>query len=134
MKTFSCKVAAMKLDLSETCHVFFSTLASPTRLAILELLREGSKNVSTIAEDLKLEQSLVSHNLKKLEKCNFVFAERKLKEKIYTLNKETMEPVFKTFDFHAKKYCPTKGKCLTKKGLRAQRKKNASSHAYVTHE
>jgi len=124
----------MKLDLSETCHVFFSTLANPTRLAILELLRDSPKNVSTIAEELKLEQSLVSHNLKKLEECNFVFADRKIKEKIYTLNKETMEPVFKTFDFHARKYCPTKGKCLTKRGLREQRKKDASNRSYVTHE
>lgn len=124
----------MKLDLSETCHVFFSTLANSTRLAILELLRKGPRNVSTIADELKLEQSLVSHNLKKLEKCNFVFAERKLKEKIYTLNKETMEPLFKVFDFHAKKYCPEKGKCLTMKGLREQRKKDASSSDYVAHE
>jgi len=124
----------MKRDLSETCHLFFSTLANPTRLAILELLRDGSRNVTTIAEELKLEQSLVSHNLKQLERCKFVFAERKIKERFYTLNKETMEPVFKTFDFHAKKYCPTKGRCLTKKGLREHRKKNASNRAYVTHE
>ena len=124
----------MKLDLSETCHLFFSTLANPTRLAILELLRNGPKNVTTIAEELNLEQSLISHNLKNLERCNFVFTERKIKEKFYTLNKETMEPIFKTFDFHAKKYCPTKGKCLTEKSLRKHRKKNASNHAYVTHE
>lgn len=93
-----------------------------------------SKNVTTIAEELKLEQSSVSHNLMKLERCNFVFAERKIKERFYTLNKETMEPVFKTFDFHAKKYCPAKGRCLTEKGLREHRKKNASNRAYVTHE
>jgi len=124
----------VKRNLSETCHLFFSTLANSTRLAILELLRDGPKNVTTIAEELKLEQSSVSHNLMKLERCNFVFAERKIKERFYTLNKETMEPVFKTFDFHAKKYCPAKGRCLTEKGLREHRKKNASNRAYVTHE
>ncbi len=124
----------MKAGLSETCHLFFSTLANPTRLAILELLRKGPRNVTAIAEELKLEQSLVSHNLRKLQRCNFVFAERKIKERFYTLNKETMEPMFKTFDFHAKKYCPTGGRCLTKKSLRKNRKKNASNRAYVTHE
>lgn len=124
----------MKRGLSETCHVFFSTLASPTRLAILELLRDSSQNVTAIAEELKLEQSLVSHNLKKLERCNFVFAERKVKERVYRLNKETLEPVFKAFDFHAKKYCPAKGRCLTEKGLMEHRKKEASEHLHVTHE
>lgn len=124
----------MKDSLNETCHLFFSTLASPTRLAILEFLRKGPRNVTTIAEELKLEQSLVSHNLRKLERCNFVFAERRSKERFYTLNKETMEPVFKAFDFHAKKYCPAGGRCLTKKSLRKNRKKNASNRAYVTHE
>jgi DNA-binding transcriptional ArsR family regulator len=124
----------MKSDLSETCYLFFSTLANPTRLAILELLRSGPKNVTAIAEELKLEQSSVSHSLKKLENCNFVFAKRKIKERIYTLNKETMEPVFKTFDFHARKYCPAKGRCLRDAGLREHRKKNASNKAYVTHE
>jgi len=124
----------MKTNLSETCHQFFSTLANPTRLAILELLRDGPKNVTTIAQELKLEQSLISHNLKKLENCNFIFPQRKTKERIYTLNKETMEPVFKTFDFHAKKYCPTKGQCLREHGLREHRKKNASNNAYITHE
>ncbi len=124
----------MKASLSETCHLFFSTLANPTRLAILELLRKGPRNVTSIAEELKLEQSLVSHNLRKLQRCNFVFAERKIKERFYTLNKETMEPVFKTFDFHAKKYCPTSGRCLTKKSLRKNRKKHAANRAYVIHE
>ena len=53
----------MKLGLSKTCYMFFSTLSNPTRLAILELLREGSKNVTDIAKELGQEQSMISHNL-----------------------------------------------------------------------
>ncbi|UCC34008.1 MAG: winged helix-turn-helix transcriptional regulator, partial [Candidatus Bathyarchaeota archaeon] len=94
----------MKRGLSETCNQFFSTLANPTRLAILELLREGPKNVTEISKTLNQEQSMISHNLKPLENCNFVFAKRKKKERLYSLNKETMGQLFKIFAYHAEKY------------------------------
>jgi len=105
-------VIPLKLGLSESCHLFFSTLSNPTRLAILELLRESPRNVTQLAEVLNQEQSMISHNLKPLVRCKFVFVERKWKERVYSLNKITMEPIFKTFEDHAEKYCPKKGKCL----------------------
>ena len=122
----------MKQNLSETCYKFFSTLANPTRLAILEFLRDGSRNVTEISEALNQEQSMISHNLKPLERCRFVFSERRKKERFYSLNKETLEQLFKIFSYHAKKYCPTGGKCLTDRSLRKQREKDASSPLYVT--
>ena len=122
----------MKQNLSETCRQFFSTLANPTRLAILELLRDGPRNVTEISEALNQEQSMISHNLKPLERCRFVFSERRKKEHFYSLNKETMERLFKIFSYHAEKYCPTEGKCLTDKGLQEQKKKGASSSLYLT--
>lgn len=122
----------MKRGLSETCYVFFSTLANPTRLAILELLRNAPKNVSEIAKTLNQEQSMVSHNLRVLERCKFVFSERKGKERFYHLNKETMEPIFKIFTYHAKKYCPTRGKCLTREGIQRKKKKEAATPVYLT--
>jgi len=122
----------MKQNVSETCNQFFSTLANPTRLAILELLRDGPRNVTEIAEALNQEQSMISHNLKPLERCKFVFSERRKKERFYSLNKETMEKLFQIFSYHAKKYCPTRGKCLTEKGVREQKKKDASSSLYLT--
>ena len=102
----------MKRGLSDTCRLFFSTLSNPTRLAILELLRESPRNVTQLAEALNQEQSMISHNLRPLVRCKFVFVERKWKERVYSLNKETTEPIFKIFEDHAEKYCPTKGKCL----------------------
>jgi DNA-binding transcriptional ArsR family regulator len=104
-------VVQLKLGLSESCHLFFSTLSNPTRLAILELLREKPRNVTELAEALNQEQSMVSHNLKPLVRCKFVFVERKWKERVYSLNKETMEPIFKIFETHAEKYCPSNVKC-----------------------
>ena len=123
----------MKQNLSETCHQFFSTLANPTRLAILELLRNGPRNVTDISEALNQEQSMISHNLKPLVRCRFVFSERRKKERFYSLNKETMEQLFKIFTYHAEKYCPTGGKCLTDRGLQEQKKKDASSSLYFSH-
>ena len=132
MKYISNMVNYMKRGLSKTCHVFFSTLANPTRLAILELLREKPRNVSEIAKILGQEQSMISHNLQALVRCRFVFSERRGKKRLYYLNKETMEPIFKTFNYHAEKYCPAKGKCLTRKGIQKKKKKEASATVYLT--
>jgi len=99
----------------------------------LELLRDGSKNVTEISGALNQEQSMISHNLKPLERCRFVFSERRKKERFYSLNKETTEQLFKIFSYHAKKYCPTGGKCPTERELQEQKKKAASSSLYVSH-
>ena len=97
---------------SEVCHLFFSTLSTPARLGILELLRESSRNVTQLAEALNQEQSMISHNLKPLTTCRFVFVKRKGKKRIYSLNRETMEPMYKIIVNHMKKYCPENGGCL----------------------
>lgn len=122
----------MKRGLSETCHVFFSALSNPTRLAILELLRDGPRSVTKIAETLDQEQSMISHNLKHLARCRFVFYKRRKKERFYFLNKETIEQLFKIFAYHAEKYCPTEGECLSERGFQEQKKKDASRALYMT--
>jgi DNA-binding transcriptional ArsR family regulator len=122
----------VKQGLSATCHKFFSTLANPARLAILELLRDGPRNVTEIADELKQEQSMISHNLRSLETCKFVFSERRKKERYYHLNKETMERVFKIFEFHSEKFCPTDGKCLTESQLKQQKRTEAQSPLYIS--
>jgi DNA-binding transcriptional ArsR family regulator len=133
MKTLSCELTWMKRGLSETCYMFFRVLANPARLAILEALRDEPKSVNEIAVNLKQEQSMISHNLAALERCRFVSSERKEKQRIYSLNNETMEPLFKLFKYHYEKYCPTHGRCLTEEGLRQMRKKQASNQLHVTH-
>lgn len=122
----------MKRNISETCYKFFSTLSNPTRLAILELLREGTRNVTEIAYALNQEQSMISHNLRPLERCGFVLSERRKKERFYFLNKETMEPLFKIFSHHASKYCDAKGKCLTAKSLKERKKREATETLYLS--
>jgi DNA-binding transcriptional ArsR family regulator len=121
----------MKRNMNEACYQFFSTLANPTRIAILELLQEGTKNVTQISKALNQEQSMISHNLKLLERCRFIFSERKKKEHFYSLNKELMDKLFKAFAFHAKKYCPTEGQCLANQGLEKRKKEEAANPFYL---
>jgi DNA-binding transcriptional ArsR family regulator len=102
----------MKKGLTTTCHRFFTNLSNPTRLAMLELLMSKPMSVNELAIALGQEQSMISHNLKPLLQCNFIFGERKGKKHIYTLNQETLDPIFKTIENHAQKFCPSGGKCL----------------------
>lgn len=124
----------MKTCINETCHLFFSTLANPTRLAILEILQEGSKNVAEISKATGHEQSMISHNLKPLEDCAFVFSERQGKTRVYRLNKEIIEPLFELFNFHASKYCPNGRVCLTLNSFERYMKKEAGQALYINHE
>jgi len=102
----------MKQGLTTLCHRFFTNLSNPTRLAALEKLTEKPLSVNELAEALGQEQSMISHNLKPLLQCNFIYLERKGKQRIYSLNHETIDALFKAVENHAEKFCPTGGKCL----------------------
>jgi DNA-binding transcriptional ArsR family regulator len=101
----------MKKGLSETCYKFFVNLANPTRLALLERLMDQPMSVNELSESIGQEQSMVSHNLKPLLECNFVYSKRQGKKHIYSVNKETIDALFRTVENHAEKFCPTGGKC-----------------------
>jgi DNA-binding transcriptional ArsR family regulator len=102
----------MKKGLSEICYRFFVNLANPTRLATLEKLMEKPMSVNELADSLGQEQSMVSHNLKPLLECNFVYIMKQGKKRIYSANQETVGALFEAVENHAKKFCPTGGKCL----------------------
>ena len=112
MKNTSCVMGMVKKGIGTTCYRFFSTLANPTRLAALENLMDKPMNVTQLAEILGQEQSMISHNLRPLVKCRFVHVERKGRERLYSINHETVDPLFKVIENHAVNYCPTGGKCL----------------------
>ena len=90
---------------SNTYHVFFTNLANPLKVEIILSLRAKPKNVTQISEELKVEQSKVSHALKSLKSCNIVDVEQKGKERIYSLNKDTIVPMLNLIDKHAKTHC-----------------------------
>jgi DNA-binding transcriptional ArsR family regulator len=104
----------MKKGLSQICYKFFSCLSNPTRLAAIEKLIQKPMSVNEIANALGEEQSMISHNLKPLLECNLITINKLGKKRIYSLNTETMEALFKIVKIHAKKYCPKGGKCLVK--------------------
>lgn len=53
------------------------SLSDENRLRILLSLCNGKKTVSSIVEEMKLSQPLVSHHLKELRRCLLVNVERK---------------------------------------------------------
>jgi DNA-binding transcriptional ArsR family regulator len=105
-------VKQMKKGLTQICYRFFTNLANPTRLATLEQLMNQPMSVNELATALGQEQSMISHNLKPLLDCNFISTEKQGKKHVYSLNHETIDPIFKAIENHAEKFCPTKGKCF----------------------
>ena len=93
---------------------FFATLANRTNQLIINVLADGPKNVTQITKETNLEQSKISHALRRLSECKFVDYKQSGKERIYTLNKETILPILKLADQHAHKMC-TKCKKVEKK-------------------
>ena len=98
---------------------FLATLCNKTRLAIIQSLREESKNVTELTADLAIHQTSVSHALKRLLDCGFVFVRQKGKERVYTVNQKTIKPLVDLMQNHINKYCV--GSCC--KGKKERRKK-----------
>ncbi len=85
--------------------IFFGTMVSESRLRIINLLRDGKKNVSEIISEIGMDQTHVSHDLSRLRKCGFVISERDGKFVYYKLNKETIGPLMNLIDDHMSQYC-----------------------------
>jgi ArsR family transcriptional regulator len=101
----------LKKNLCKSCYFFFSTLSNPTRLAILEQLRVGPKNVTQISNKLKQDQSMISHNLRSLVNCGFILIEKNWKEHIYSINSEIVEAIFQILNLHTNNFCKSIPKC-----------------------
>jgi predicted transcriptional regulator len=52
---------------NEAYYLFFSTLSNRTRLAIIDVLREGPKSISGVSDALEQDETTVAYNLKRLE-------------------------------------------------------------------
>ena len=93
--------------------LLFTALSNDCRVGILNLLRNGPKNVGEISEALKIEQTMASHNLKCLAFCGLVTSQRLGKTIEYTLNRETVEPILHLADKHISKYAINLRTCKT---------------------
>ena len=93
--------------------LFFQALANPTRFQILDLLRKNRKglNVTEICNELQIEQTHVSHSLKCLTFCGLVNSVRDGKSRIYSLNRDTLQPLLSIVDKHLEKYASNLYEC-----------------------
>jgi DNA-binding transcriptional ArsR family regulator len=95
-------------------HNFFRNFANPVRLEIVLLLRKKAMCVGELVKATQEEQSKVSHHLAMLAKCGIVSAQRKGKQKIYSLNADAM-PVLAMAERHVKRCtrgCKNAKSCL----------------------
>lgn len=86
-------------------NIFFETISPRIRVKIIELLEKRPMSVNEICGSLGEEQSKISHNLKKLADCHFLDVRREGKNRIYSLNKDTIVPLMDLVKKHVKSYC-----------------------------
>jgi len=118
---------------NEAYYLFFSTLSNRTRLAIIDVLREGPKKISEISEALEQNETTVVHNLKLLENSALVHSKGSGKEKLYSLNMEIIAPLSELLAFHTNKYCPSLKSCIPPKKLKEYMKKEAAKETFIEH-
>ncbi|MEO8863098.1 MAG: metalloregulator ArsR/SmtB family transcription factor [Candidatus Saccharimonadales bacterium] len=85
---------------------FFAVLSNKQRLNILRYIEDnGPSNVTDIAAGLEVEQSSISHSVKRLLLCHFVTVEQKGKERVYSLDQATVEPLLGLIEKHVRAHC-----------------------------
>ncbi|RLF26374.1 MAG: hypothetical protein DRN14_06970 [Thermoplasmata archaeon] len=90
---------------SNSYYGFFRNFANKTKMAIITVLMDGPMNATDIAEILGEEQSKISHNLNKLAHCHVLEVRQEGKNRIYSLNKETVMPMLKIVEKHIESHC-----------------------------
>ncbi|HOK01649.1 MAG TPA: metalloregulator ArsR/SmtB family transcription factor [Spirochaetota bacterium] len=70
---------------------FFKIFSDSTRIRILNLLKRQELSVGDIAEELKMHQSAISHQLRILKQSRLVKVRREGKNSFYSLDDEHIE-------------------------------------------
>lgn len=90
---------------------YFRVLGDPTRLRLLEVLRDGERTVSQLVEVVEAPRSRVSNHLACLKWCGFVAAERRGREVAYRLADERVRAVFELFGELSDEQCDRLASC-----------------------
>jgi ArsR family transcriptional regulator, nickel/cobalt-responsive transcriptional repressor len=77
---------------STECARRLKALADPERLKIIQLLQDGPKNVSTVADLLGADIANVSHHLGVLRHAGLVRDEKQGKFVVYSLHPDCFRP------------------------------------------
>jgi len=99
------------------------TLADPTRLHIVEFLRDGEHSVNDIVESVDIDQSGVSRHLRILQEAGFVQVRPEGQKRIYSLRPEP----FRDFDTWLRQYRHLWEGRLDKFGEALSRKRRAKT-------
>jgi ArsR family transcriptional regulator len=75
----------MQTELRQFKAEFFQALAHPTRIAIVEQLRDGELSAGTLVERLGIEQANASQHLSVLRARNIVLARKAGNQMFYTV-------------------------------------------------
>jgi ArsR family transcriptional regulator, lead/cadmium/zinc/bismuth-responsive transcriptional repressor len=85
------KLAELKaIELAE----LFSALSDTSRVRIISLLIEGEMSVSALAEELKMTESAVSHQLRGLRQMRLVRARKSGRQVFYSLDDDHVARLF----------------------------------------
>jgi DNA-binding transcriptional ArsR family regulator len=75
----------------------FEALAHPTRRAILELLKAGSKSAGELADAFEVSKPTMSGHFAKLKEAQLIQADQKGTTIIYSINMSVLEEVLLGF-------------------------------------
>ncbi|MGF1549443.1 MAG: metalloregulator ArsR/SmtB family transcription factor [Sphingomonadaceae bacterium] len=75
----------------------FEALAHPTRRAILERLKEGSKSAGELAAEFAVSKPTMSGHFAKLKAANLIHADQRGTKIIYSINMSLLEEVLMGF-------------------------------------
>jgi DNA-binding transcriptional ArsR family regulator len=90
---------------NKTYDNFFTNFSVKSKFDIIMALRDGPLSVSEIVKRTGGEQSAVSHNLAKLSACRIISVKKEGKQRIYSLNRETVLPMLRLVEKHVRKHC-----------------------------
>ena len=78
-------------------NLVFEALAHPTRRAILEMLKSGSKTAGEIADAFDVSKPTMSGHFAKLKEAGLIHADQKGTTILYSLNLSVLEEVLLGF-------------------------------------
>lgn len=78
-------------------NIVFEALAHPTRRAILEMLKKGSKSAGELAAAFDVSKPTMSGHFAKLKEAGLIHADQHGTTIIYSINLSTLEEVLLGF-------------------------------------
>lgn len=78
-------------------NIVFEALAHPTRRAILEKLKSGSRTAGELAAEFDVSKPTMSGHFSKLKQAGLIHADQKGNAILYSLNLSTLEEVLLGF-------------------------------------